>query len=195
MREPVTLRSQLSVLVPLLALGCLNPWLYHKLSLTCCHGETIGSCYILINFGLLLFLMQIFKIFKSHFSGDSHGDPERTEAAHHQWQDSPSPSPSHSGHQAPAPGVTRHGHHVIRVSPAHLDQGDQGAEPHNKEKLVNRDLVEMVSDFYLFPGQTLPICRKSFYLICRSNFLKIRPGCRTQNPLQISKEMSNRRKK
>jgi len=111
MREPITLRSQLSVLVPLLALGCLNPWLYHKLSLTCCHG-------------------------------DSHGDPDRTEAAHHQWQDSPSPSPSHSGHQAS--GVTRHGQQVIRVSPALLDQGEEGAETHNNEKLVNRDLVEMV---------------------------------------------------
>ena len=162
MREPVTLRSQLSVLIPLLALGCLNPWLYHKLSLTCCHGETIGSCYILKDLVLLLFL-QILKIFKSHFSGDSHGDPERTEAAHHQWQDSPSPSPSHSGHQAPpAPGVTRHGQQAIRVSPAHLDQGDQGAEPHNKEKPVNRDLAEMVSDL-AFPGLNYYIF-KSFYL-------------------------------
>lgn len=43
MREPATLRYQLSIQVPLLALGCLNPWLYHKLSLTCCHGETIAS--------------------------------------------------------------------------------------------------------------------------------------------------------
>ena len=103
------------------------------------------------NFSLLLFL-QIFKNFKSQFLGDSHGDPDRTEAAHHQWQDSPSPSPSHSGHQASAPGVSRHGQQVIRVSPALLDQGEEGAEPHNKEKLVNRDLVEMVSDFYLFPG-------------------------------------------
>ena len=86
-----------------------------------------------------------FKNLQIAFSGDSHGDPERTEAAHHQWQDSPSPSPSHSGHQAPpAPGVTRHGQQAIRVSPAHLDQGDQGAEQSNKEKPVNRDLVEMV---------------------------------------------------
>ena len=46
MREPATLRSQLSVQVPLLALGCINPWLYHKLALTCCYGETL-SFYIL----------------------------------------------------------------------------------------------------------------------------------------------------
>ena len=46
MREPATLRSQLSVQVPLLALGCINPWLYHKLTLTCCYGETL-SFYIL----------------------------------------------------------------------------------------------------------------------------------------------------
>ena len=42
MREPATLRSQLSVQVPLLALGCINPWLYHKLTLTCCYGETLS---------------------------------------------------------------------------------------------------------------------------------------------------------
>ena len=53
MREPATLRSQLSVQVPLLALGCLNPWLYHKLSLTCCHGEILDF-YILLGFDLLI---------------------------------------------------------------------------------------------------------------------------------------------
>ena len=31
---------QLSVGLPLLVLGCLNPWLYHKLSLGRCDGET-----------------------------------------------------------------------------------------------------------------------------------------------------------
>ena len=64
-------------------------------------------------------------------TGDSHGDPERTEAAHHQWQDSPSPSPSHSGHQGPK--VTR-------------EQGPGVEQREQREKPVNRDLVEMVSD-------------------------------------------------
>ena len=77
------------------------------------------------------------------FSGDSHGDPERTEAAHHQWQDSP--SPSHSGHQALVP-VARHGQHIIRADSAHQDQQVRGTEPQRKEKPVNRDLVEMVSE-------------------------------------------------
>ena len=81
------------------------------------------------------------------FSGDSHGDPERTEAAHHQWQDSPSPSPSHSGHQALVPGGARHGQHIIRADTgAHQQQEVRGAEPQRKEKPVNRDLVEMVSE-------------------------------------------------
>ena len=30
---------QLSIHIPLLILGCLNPWLYHKLSLRRCHGQ------------------------------------------------------------------------------------------------------------------------------------------------------------
>ena len=39
----LSLAAQLSVNLPLLILGCLNPWLYHKLSLGRCDGENCLS--------------------------------------------------------------------------------------------------------------------------------------------------------
>ena len=41
--SPSSLVVQLSVNLPLLILGCLNPWLYHKLSLGRCEGENCLS--------------------------------------------------------------------------------------------------------------------------------------------------------
>ena len=40
---------QLSLHIPLLVLGCLNPWLYHKLSLSRCHGQFVVSKFILLQ--------------------------------------------------------------------------------------------------------------------------------------------------
>ena len=97
--------------------------------------DLIGSKYFAQSLTQMIVILSL--------SGESPGDPDRTEAAHHQWQDSPSPSPSHSGHQA-VPGVTP-GHQVIRVVTDTREQ-ETGAQPQRKEKLVNRDLVEMVSN-------------------------------------------------